>query len=244
MHCSKTITSEMSAGASVSKVPGRAVRELTEVAVAYGLTEGALWSPRPAQLAWVVAAAGWVIWSTKQSSRSARELGITAAGMWQSWWMVGAATVTSGLIVSGACYIGGVHALQFNRPLWHALAYSLWALAQQFLVQSFVFVRLQSVFSDRTAIACTALLFSLAHIPNLVLMPATLVAGLVFSFVFRRYRNIYTLGLAHALLGLTLAVSLPETATHRMRVGADYGSAISASHSMFLVDRQQQNRSK
>jgi membrane protease YdiL (CAAX protease family) len=125
------------------------------------------------------------------------------------------------------------------------LLYAAWALVQQFLVQSFIFVRLKSVYGGRRAIIFTALLFSLAHIPNPVLIPATLVAGLVFSWAFRRYRNIYTLGFVHALLGLTLAVSLPETATHRMRVGAAYGSEISNySHSMFLVDRQQQNRSK
>jgi membrane protease YdiL (CAAX protease family) len=234
----------MSTGALVQGVRGRIVSEITEVAVAYLLIEVALWSPRSAQIAWAAALAGWVIWSIQRSTRTASELGITAAGLWPSLWIVGAAAVASGLTISGACYIGGIRALQFDRPLWHALAYSLWALVQQFLAQSFIFVRLESALGGRLAIAGAALLFAVAHIPNLVLMPATLVGGVIFGLAFRRYRNIYTLGLAHALFGLTLAVSLPASATHHMRVGAAYGSGFSDNHAMFRVDRQQQNRSK
>jgi membrane protease YdiL (CAAX protease family) len=234
----------MSAGALVPEVRDRIVPEITEVAGAYLLVEVALWSSRSAQVVWAAALAVWVIWSTKRSPRTPSELGITAAGIWPSFWIVGAAAIASSLIISGACYIGGIQALHLDRPLWPALAYSLWALVQQFLAQSFIFVRLEAVLGGRLAIACAGLLFAVAHIPNLVLMPATLVAGVIFALAFRRYRNVYTLGLAHALLGLTLAVSLPVSATHRMRVGAAYGSGFSDSHSMFLVDRQQQNRSK
>ena len=136
-----------------------------------------------------------------------------------------------------AWYGGQAHGLHTARPLQRALLYSGWALFQEFLTQSFMFVRLEAVLRSPWAVICTALLFSLAHLPNPLLTPATLVAGLVFSSVFQRYRNLYAVGLAHALLGLALAVSLPESAIHHMRVGAAYGTYLLGINPMFLVDR-------
>jgi hypothetical protein len=40
--------------------------------------------------------------------------------------------------------------------------------------------------------------------------------------MFRRYRNICVLGLAHAILGLTLATSFSDALLHRMLVGMGY----------------------
>jgi len=40
--------------------------------------------------------------------------------------------------------------------------------------------------------------------------------------MFRRYRNIFPLGLVHAALGLTIAASLPDHWLHHMRVGIGY----------------------
>jgi membrane protease YdiL (CAAX protease family) len=65
----------------------------------------------------------------------------------------------------------------------------------------------------------TGFLFGFAHIPNPVLMAATLGMGFAFSELFRRYRNVYPLAIAHAALGLALAVTFPESVIGRMRVG-------------------------
>jgi hypothetical protein len=37
-----------------------------------------------------------------------------------------------------------------------------------------------------------------------------------------KYRNIYALGLAQGLLGLTFAVCVPEALSHHLRVGLGY----------------------
>jgi membrane protease YdiL (CAAX protease family) len=50
----------------------------------------------------------------------------------------------------------------------------------------------------------------------------TLLGGLFFCEMFRRYRSIYPLGVTHALLGLTMAASFPQEGLHHMRVGIDY----------------------
>jgi hypothetical protein len=40
--------------------------------------------------------------------------------------------------------------------------------------------------------------------------------------MFRRYRSIVPLGLAHAALGLTMAASFSDSLLHHMRVGIGY----------------------
>jgi membrane protease YdiL (CAAX protease family) len=195
-------------------------RELTEAGVAFGLVEGALWSTRPTQFIWAMLAALWVTFATLRSRRTAAELGITTAGLRSSLWVLPAAMAISGLILLASWHAGALHVLTgAHKPLWHAVLYAIWALVQEFLVLSFIYVRLEAALGGRSALFWTALLFALAHIPSPILMGATLLLGLAFAALFRRYRNIYPLALAHALLGLTLAVSLPPHLTHNMRVG-------------------------
>jgi hypothetical protein len=40
--------------------------------------------------------------------------------------------------------------------------------------------------------------------------------------MFRRYRSIYPIGIVHAVLGLTVAVTMPDSILHNMRVGIGY----------------------
>jgi len=55
-----------------------------------------------------------------------------------------------------------------------------------------------------------------------VLTLMSLAGGLLFCEMFRRYRNIFPLGLVHATLGLTIAASFPDSLLHHMRVGLGY----------------------
>ena len=89
----------------------------------------------------------------------------------------------------------------------------IWAFAQQFLAQSFFFLHFEYLLrSGRRAVLATALLFASAHIPNPVLVPVTLAGGLILSEMFRRNRTLYPLAVAHALVALALAISVPEAA--------------------------------
>ena len=67
-----------------------------------------------------------------------------------------------------------------------------------------------------------AVLFAAAHLPNLPLTAATLFWGAVSCALFRRYHNLYTLGLAQGLLGLCFAVCVPDAMHHHLRVGLGY----------------------
>ncbi len=109
-----------------------------------------------------------------------------------------------------------------TRP-WQYFAYSVWALFQQFVLQSYFFVRLEFIVGNsRRAVAVCAALFSLLHIPNPFLMLITLAAGLVFCELFRRHRSLYPLGLAHAVCGLCIAMTLSTNLHYGMRVGQGF----------------------
>ena len=65
-------------------------------------------------------------------------------------------------------------------------------------------------------------LFAAAHLPNLVLTAATLAWGIISCALFRRYRNLWALGLAQGLLGLCFAICIPDALHHHLRVGLGY----------------------
>jgi membrane protease YdiL (CAAX protease family) len=98
----------------------------------------------------------------------------------------------------------------------------LWTVYQQFLLQDYFMPRLTRFLSSNVAIAVTAVLFSVAHLPNIVLTAATLLWGAVSCTLFRRYHNLYALGLAQGLLGLCIAVCVPDVLHHHLRVGLGY----------------------
>src|SRR6185437_6802238 len=76
--------------------------------------------------------------------------------------------------------------------------------------------------SRMEAALATAGLFGGCHVPNPVLMPLAAVWGLIASAVFLRWKNLYPLWISHAILGICIAVSVPKTMDHNMRVGLGY----------------------
>jgi len=65
-------------------------------------------------------------------------------------------------------------------------------------------------------------LYALAHIPNLLLTALSFVGGMLFCEFFRRWRNLFPLGVIHGALGMTIAASFPDRWLHHMRVGIGY----------------------
>lgn len=113
------------------------------------------------------------------------------------------------------------------NPTWFpnlrsAWGYVLWALIQEFLLQSFFFSHFEELYGSPSAVWIASALFAAAHLPSPVLTTATLIGALFFCEMFRRYRNIYPLGIVHAMLGLTIAMVTPDSLLHHMRVGIGY----------------------
>ena len=51
------------------------------------------------------------------------------------------------------------------------------------------------------------------------MMAVTLPLGWYATIVYRRTRNLYVLGIGHALIGLTLFIVVPDWMSHHLRVG-------------------------
>lgn len=195
-----------------------------QVAVAYALIEAALWT-RPGSLAlfWTAAAALCILCFVLFSRFTWREMGLGIPPARGSLWIllsaaVLAMTIPISSLLLGPLNAGATHALPFHI----AWRYAIWSLVQQFILQSFLFVRLESLLGSSRAALTTAALFSAAHIPSPVLTVLGFLGGLFFCEMFRRYRNIFPLGVAHALFGLTIAASFSDRLLHHMRVGIGY----------------------
>jgi membrane protease YdiL (CAAX protease family) len=94
---------------------------------------------------------------------------------------------------------------------------------QQFLLQSYFLLRLLRLLPGKVGPILVATgIFALAHLPNPILTPITLVWGAIACILFLRYRNIYTLGLAHGIMGLCVAITVPNSLHRHMRVGLGY----------------------
>lgn len=196
--------------------------------VAFALLEAGLWTAGRTQIELGFVMLSWVALSILHARETAGESGLSLAGFRASLWVIPVALAIAGLMIAGSALSGALHELHGARtPILHSAGYAVWALVQEIMAQSFYFLRLESLFENpslpgsgsKRAVVATASLFSFAHVPNPVLLLTSFVMGFALSEVFRRYRNIYPLSIAHAILGLALAMSLPESVTHHMRVG-------------------------
>lgn len=199
-------------------------RALVEVSVGFVLILLALWSDKFWQLLLGSVVFVWILFTTLSARPSAAELGLRISGMRRSLWIVGVATIAAAFGFWTSVRMHTFHAVFRNFAVeWGFLAYIVWALAQQFIVQDFLLLRLLPLFRTRTAAVIVAgLLFAAAHIPNPLLVVATVIWGIAASALFLRYRNLYALGLAHAIFGMCLAVCVPNSVHHQMRVGIGY----------------------
>jgi len=199
-------------------------RDAIEIAVAYALIMAVEWTPRPLQrVLWIVAAVGLalMVW---RSFDGWQAMGFRAANFLRSLWIAAAAL----LLAAAAIVVAArMHTLLVPGSVLAFLAtycaYAIWTGVQQFLLQGVFLLRFLRLI-PRPALAALAasVLFATAHLPNPVLMPITFIWGFAACLLFLRYRNIYPLMIAHAILGITVAMTIPGPVDHNMRVGLGY----------------------
>jgi membrane protease YdiL (CAAX protease family) len=216
----------------------RSARDLAELILGYGTIVAILWTPEPLQriLAPIALVATFLVVVLRRRSNGRRSknvrpenapqenasLGFGRRGLAPSLWILPAALALVALSMFAAAKAGTLHSL-YKGDFRHVTGYILWTTYQQFLLQDYFMPRaLRLLSSEAAGIAVTAVLFALAHLPNLALTAATLVWGAVSCVLFRRYRNLYALGLAQGLLGLCFAVCVPDNLSHHLRVGLGY----------------------
>jgi len=155
------------------------------------------------------------------SRPSTYQIGLSWRPFLSSFWILPAAVALSAAGIFLAQGAGIFHEL--DKPdLRHVSGYVVWTIYQQFLLQVYFMPRLTRVLSTDGSIATAAVLFSIAHLPNVPLTVATLIWGVVSCVLFRRYRSLYVIGIAQGILGLCFAMCVPDVFLHHMRVGLGY----------------------
>jgi membrane protease YdiL (CAAX protease family) len=213
-----------SAGLTRTNEARSAQRDLLELAVAYILIMSTVWTANPTQRVLYWLAFVWIIATSWASREGWTALGLGRKGLLQSLWIVGVAFLLSSFAIFIAWRTHSLHPLHGPTPLLaHGWAYIVWSLMQQFLLQSYFLLRLIRLLPGKVGpVIVAAAIFALAHLPNPILTPVTLVWGVIACVLFLRYRNIYALGLAHGIMGLCIAVTVPNSLHHHMRVGLGY----------------------
>jgi membrane protease YdiL (CAAX protease family) len=196
---------------------------LLELAIGYALIQATIWTGGGTQrlLFWITAA--WFLAAAFIAAFLRKEpLGLGLPPMRMTLVTMGITLLLAGSMVSVAAWLHTLHGLfGIRAPLLHASTYLVWSLVQQYIQQQFFFARLERL-NLQWASFFTALLFGVAHLPNPVLTPVTFVGGWILSELFRRYRNLYPLAFAHGVIGLAIAISVPDQIHHHMRVGLGY----------------------
>jgi hypothetical protein len=200
------------------------LRDSVEIAVAYGLILAVEWTPRPLQRVLLVVAAAGVAFIAFRSFDGRQAMGFRTTNLGRSFWILGAALALAALGIAVALRMQTL--LLPAGPIAFAASYSaytVWSGVQQFLLQSVFLSRfLRLIPNPALAALLAAALFAVAHLPNPVLTPITLLWGFAASLLFVRYRNIYPLMIAHAILGIAVSMSIPGPVDHNMRVGLSY----------------------
>lgn len=204
--------------------PNVSRRDLYQLTIGYLLILITVWTPNPLQRALFWVSFAVVVGFCLEGRLRGDPLALGFKGFLRSTWAVAIALLLSITVIEIAIRLNTIHYF-FGHTIFgpHAWGYLIWATLQQFILQVFFLSRLLRLVPQRTmAVLIAAVMFSLAHVPNPLLVSATLLWGIVACALFLRYRNLYTVGIIHFLLGVTLAVAVPSDIHHNMRVGLGY----------------------
>ena len=199
-------------------------RDILELAGIYSLILLVIWTPRPLQFGLWIVAALCTIGVIALSFEGWKTMGICTENLRQSLWAIPLAAAIALLSVAVA---GHLHTLRLPHSPYlfvrHYAWYAIWAGLQQLILQCFFLARSVRLIPNTTAAAMlSAALFAIAHLPNPVLTVVTLVCGLASCLFFLHYKNLWPLAVAHAILGIAIAITIPGHLDHNMRVGISY----------------------
>lgn len=150
----------------------------------------------------------------------AAELGFRAENFWNCLRRFGPALVAFAAATLGAAVIlRTLRPIGFEQAMLSFALYLPWGLFQQYLLNGYFLRRFEMAFSPPAAAIFAASLFGLVHSPNWFLMAITPAGAYVAIRVYRRYRNLYFLGLAHAIIGILLFLAVEDSVSHHLNIG-------------------------
>jgi membrane protease YdiL (CAAX protease family) len=155
--------------------------------------------------------------------RAARtgEWGLRRSAFLPALRVAAAFTLLAGLVIY---FAGSQLGTLPRRPHpWRDLAFLVpWAAGQQLALQTVLLREAQAATSRGKGIVLAAAIFGALHLPNPFLAPVTLVAAVVWCWIYARHPNLVPLALSHALCTLAILYCFPPALTGRLRVGYAY----------------------
>jgi membrane protease YdiL (CAAX protease family) len=152
-----------------------------------------------------------------------RALGFGRRSLWEcTHRFAPAITVLALVLLAAGLLLHTTRRIPSEQAFFALAAYLPWGVLQQYLLNGYFLNRFDQSLSPRMAAWLTAALFSAAHTPNWFLMVVGLVGAWCSTQVYRRYRNLYFLGLAHAAVGFLLFVTVPDSISHHLDVGPGF----------------------
>jgi membrane protease YdiL (CAAX protease family) len=157
-----------------------------------------------AKTAFVIVAAvvwlGYVLWRRRTDPGALHTWGLRRDNLAAVAKATGA--VTAPLALCALAY--GFATAHFPPPrgFWLILLlYPAWGIAQQFLLNAMLARNLGAVLPGWAAIVISAALFAASHAPDLPVVALTVPAGALWVLMYRRWPNLWALGIAHGILG-------------------------------------------
>jgi membrane protease YdiL (CAAX protease family) len=128
------------------------------------------------------------------------------------------------IVLALAMFAGGLllnttRRIPTDQAFLALFAYLPWGVLQQYMLNGYFLRRFDRAFSPRQSAWVTTVLFGVVHTPNWFLMIVALAGGWCAIKVYRRHRNLYFLGIAHATIGFLLFVTVPDSISHHLEVG-------------------------
>jgi membrane protease YdiL (CAAX protease family) len=201
----------------------------SEIVIVFVLLELALWAPtHEIRNRWAAAAAiallAVTVIDVLLGRQSLQRMGLGLPKLFGASVVLVSGVAASAFLITLVSRAGGQVPA---NPAWFPTlqstwGYVLWALIQEFILQSFFFNRWEELYGSSAAVWIASALFAAVHLPSPVLTVGTLIGALFFCEMFRRYRSIYPLAIVHAMMGVTIAFITPDSLLHHMRVGLGY----------------------
>jgi hypothetical protein len=199
-----------------------------EVAAFYALVHGVMWLSgrfRPTILLVAAAMAVLCVGSNRMHGDTRERLGFDPRHFWPSFRLTALVTLP---VLIPLLILGWTKRSDWPWNLPFALAgYPVWSFVQEYALLGFVNNRLEEAMAghERLLPWINGFLFSMAHLPNPVLMVATFLAGVAFTWIFRRERHLVPISIAHAAVGIAISLAFADI-YGIMSVGPGYGARI------------------
>ena len=170
----------------------------------------------------VILALGLMLYSHRERGENAKNVGFRMDNFFAACRLLLLPTAAVILLFIAVAWFAR-HSLVLAPWRNRFLLLPLWALFQQYALNGFINRRAQlALGKGMKSVLVVALVFSLLHFPNPLLVILTFAGGLIWAAVYQRQPNLFALALSHSVSSIALALTVSPNLLNSLRVGFKY----------------------